>query len=92
MSLRNFHAARIDIPSEMKVELNDVEDRICELFDDCSKYLRKEKGTATTCRIAGGWVRDKVNRWFSMFFLPLPIVICSLVVARVRKQRYRHCA
>jgi tRNA nucleotidyltransferase (CCA-adding enzyme) len=61
----------------MKVELNDVEDRICELFDDCSKYLRKEKGTTTTCRIAGGWVRDKVNRW-SRCFLPLPYQLLSV--------------
>ena len=61
MSLRNFYVNRIEIPTEMKVELTEVEDQMCVLFDDCSEYLRREKGINTTCRIAGGWVRDKVN-------------------------------
>jgi len=30
------------------------------LLNDCSDYLREEKGITTTCRIAGGWVRDKL--------------------------------
>jgi hypothetical protein len=87
MSLRNSYVDRIAIPTEMKVELTDVEDQICVLFDDCSKYLRKEKGINTTCRIAGGWVRDKVNR-LSCYILPLflPIMFCRLTVTRVGQQ------
>lgn len=70
MSLRRSHVGRIAIPTEMKVELTDVEDQICMLFDDCSKYLREEKGVTTTCRIAGGWVRDKVNYLVMCFRSP----------------------
>jgi len=68
MSLQASYISRIAIPAEMKVELTDVEDQICVLFDDCANYLRKEKGINTTCRIAGGWVRDKVNLWFYYLF------------------------
>lgn len=61
MSLRNAPVNRIEIPKVLKVELTDVEDRICVLFDDCTRYLKEEKNITTSCRIAGGWVRDKVN-------------------------------
>jgi tRNA nucleotidyltransferase (CCA-adding enzyme) len=79
MSLRTSHVGRIAIPAEMKVELTDVEDRICMLFDDCSKYLTKEKGINTTCRIAGGWVRDKVNLFLFFPFLPISVRCLQLL-------------
>lgn len=60
MSLTTRSMARIDIPAEMKIELTNVEEEICVLLDDCTKHLA-EKGIVTSCRIAGGWVRDKVN-------------------------------
>ncbi|KAG6896741.1 hypothetical protein C0992_006403 [Termitomyces sp. T32_za158] len=30
-------------------------------WDGCTKALREEKGITTSCRIAGGWVRDKAS-------------------------------
>jgi hypothetical protein len=60
----SFKHAHIDhnsipIPDRLDVHLTDVEERLCTLLDDCTKYLA-DKGTHTSCRIAGGWVRDKV--------------------------------
>jgi tRNA nucleotidyltransferase (CCA-adding enzyme) len=52
-------ASRIDIPKEMTVTLSEDEERLCALLDECTRHLA-EKGTRTSCRIAGGWVRDKV--------------------------------
>ncbi|RDB28981.1 CCA tRNA nucleotidyltransferase, mitochondrial [Hypsizygus marmoreus] len=60
MSLRNGSLGRISTPVEMKVELTEAENKICVLFDECTTYLKKEKGIVTSCRIAGGWVRDKL--------------------------------
>jgi len=59
--------ARIDrnsirIPDRLEIRLTEVESQLCTLLDDCTKYLA-EKGTRTSCRIAGGWVRDKVSRF-----------------------------
>jgi len=48
-------------PTKMDVNLTETENSICELLDGCTKFLESEKGTRTSCRIAGGWVRDKVN-------------------------------
>ncbi|KAF9015440.1 hypothetical protein BDQ17DRAFT_1209165, partial [Cyathus striatus] len=53
-------STRVPIPTDMKIQLTDAEDRICTLLDDCTKYLLQEKAVSVTCRIAGGWVRDKV--------------------------------
>ncbi|KAI0028275.1 hypothetical protein K488DRAFT_58997 [Vararia minispora EC-137] len=44
----------------MDVSLSDVEVQLCDLLDECTQYLEKEKGIRTACRIAGGWVRDKL--------------------------------
>ncbi|KAK7029656.1 CCA tRNA nucleotidyltransferase, mitochondrial [Paramarasmius palmivorus] len=51
---------RVFPPPEMVVELTEVEEKICVLLDNCKKYLEAEKGIGTECRIAGGWVRDKL--------------------------------
>lgn len=47
---------------DSKIELTEVEEKICDLFDKCTTYLKEEKNITTSCRFAGGWVRDKVNR------------------------------
>ncbi|KAF5377152.1 hypothetical protein D9615_006354 [Tricholomella constricta] len=60
MSLRNGTLGRIPIQTEMKIELTDAENKICELLDDCTKSLKEKQGIVTSCRIAGGWVRDKL--------------------------------
>jgi tRNA nucleotidyltransferase (CCA-adding enzyme) len=61
MSLRHTSVRRTTAPDKLEVHLTDVETRICDLLHDCSKFLHIEKGIETSCRIAGGWVRDKVN-------------------------------
>ncbi|THU88445.1 hypothetical protein K435DRAFT_969476 [Dendrothele bispora CBS 962.96] len=55
-SLRRIHSSRV-LP---KIELNPVEEQICSLLDQCRDHLKTEKNLSTTCRIAGGWVRDKL--------------------------------
>lgn len=50
---------RIHIPDRLDIRLTDVESQLCVLLDDCTKQLA-EKGIHTSCRIAGGWVRDKL--------------------------------
>lgn len=45
----------------MEIQLTEVEDRVCTLLDGCTKWMKAEHGMDTSCRIAGGWVRDKVN-------------------------------
>ncbi|KIO02449.1 hypothetical protein M404DRAFT_148000 [Pisolithus tinctorius Marx 270] len=51
-----------------QIDLTDAEDRLCALLDEFTGHLEKEKGVRTTCRISGGWVRDKVNLFLSFFF------------------------
>ncbi|KAI6153282.1 hypothetical protein BKA82DRAFT_4087879 [Pisolithus tinctorius] len=43
-----------------QIDLTDAEDRLCALLDEFTGHLEKEKGVRTTCRISGGWVRDKL--------------------------------
>ncbi|KAF9569830.1 hypothetical protein CPC08DRAFT_756809 [Agrocybe pediades] len=50
---------RIPLSDPPKIELTEVEQNICQLLNDCTASLA-ERGIATTCRIAGGWVRDKL--------------------------------
>ena len=51
---------RIHIPERLDIRLTEAESQLCVLLDDCTKQLA-EKGIHTSCRIAGGWVRDKVG-------------------------------
>ncbi|KAG5646059.1 hypothetical protein DXG03_004482 [Asterophora parasitica] len=60
MTLRDSSLGRIAIPTEMKIELTDSESRICELLDGCTKLLKETRDIDISCRIAGGWVRDKL--------------------------------
>ncbi|KAF5392550.1 hypothetical protein D9757_002175 [Collybiopsis confluens] len=60
ISLQNRAVERVTAPAEMKVQLTDAEENICELLDKCRDHIQTENGISTTCRIAGGWVRDKL--------------------------------
>jgi tRNA nucleotidyltransferase (CCA-adding enzyme) len=51
---------RIVPPANLKVDLTPVESSVCDLLDGCANSLHHEKAISTTCRIAGGWVRDKL--------------------------------
>ncbi|KAG7450132.1 transfer RNA nucleotidyltransferase [Guyanagaster necrorhizus] len=51
---------RVHLPVDLKVELTEDEGRLCNLLDECTQYLKAEKDVSTSCRIAGGWVRDKL--------------------------------
>ena len=57
---------RINIPDRLDIRLTEVESQLCVLLDDCTKQLA-EKGIHTSCRIAGGWVRDKVGTSLTVF-------------------------
>ena len=61
MSLRNSPIPRVVPPENMKIDLTQIETSVCELLDGCANSLHQEKGISTTCRIAGGWVRDKAS-------------------------------
>ena len=58
-----FRDAPIPVPSELSVKLTPLEDQLCTLLDEC-KHDLANKGQDVECRIAGGWVRDKVRRGF----------------------------
>ncbi|KAK2461707.1 hypothetical protein APHAL10511_006170 [Amanita phalloides] len=42
------------------IQLTNTEDQICTLLDACATHLKDENIANVTCRIAGGWVRDKL--------------------------------
>lgn len=50
------------LPS-LEIQLTEQEDRLCTLLDDCSKHIAETHPELprVECRIAGGWVRDKVR-------------------------------
>lgn len=45
------------------ITLTEEEDKLCTLLDEFTKELNStgEEYAGVECRIAGGWVRDKVN-------------------------------
>ncbi|KAI0090034.1 hypothetical protein BDY19DRAFT_1003804 [Irpex rosettiformis] len=47
-------------PTNLGIKLTEVEDRVCTLLDGCTRWMKTEQGVDTSCRIAGGWVRDKL--------------------------------
>ena len=53
--------SRIAIPEKMEIRLTESEGQLCALLDECTTWMKEEKGMETSCRIAGGWVRDKVG-------------------------------
>jgi tRNA nucleotidyltransferase (CCA-adding enzyme) len=44
----------------MEITLTETEDQLCTLLDESAHWMKEHKGISTSCRIAGGWVRDKV--------------------------------
>ncbi|KAF4572560.1 CCA tRNA nucleotidyltransferase, mitochondrial [Pleurotus pulmonarius] len=60
MSLLSRTSYPVKPPEHLQVILTDIEEQICVLVDGCTKHLKNEEGIETTCRIAGGWVRDKL--------------------------------
>lgn len=52
---------RVQVPEKMEIHLTDAENEICTLLDGCTKWMKEQHEMETSCRIAGGWVRDKVN-------------------------------
>ncbi|KZT67656.1 hypothetical protein DAEQUDRAFT_728899 [Daedalea quercina L-15889] len=46
----------------MMIELTKEEDELCTLLDECTKHIKETEGLEVECRIAGGWVRDKILR------------------------------
>ncbi|KZP15234.1 hypothetical protein FIBSPDRAFT_750637 [Athelia psychrophila] len=44
----------------MKIEVTNEENEVFMLLDECTKNLKNEHGLTTSCRVAGGWVRDKL--------------------------------
>lgn len=70
---------RVRIPDKMEIHLTKVESEICTLLDGCTDWMRDEHGVNTSCRIAGGWVRDKVSFTTSdvcLYLLPSRIAHC----------------
>ena len=68
MSRESFLAPRnikpVSIPTTLKVNLTPQEKQLCSLLDGCRADLLSQ-GIDVECRIAGGWVRDKVVLTFS---------------------------
>ncbi|KAI0651437.1 hypothetical protein C8Q79DRAFT_899091 [Trametes meyenii] len=44
----------------LEIKLTKEEDELCTLLDQCTRHLKDAEGIETSCRIAGGWVRDKL--------------------------------
>ncbi|KAK7064653.1 tRNA nucleotidyltransferase [Favolaschia claudopus] len=54
-------STRRQIPNDnLKIELTETEHQLCTLLDECCTDLKQTKDISTSCRIAGGWVRDKL--------------------------------
>ncbi|KIM84665.1 hypothetical protein PILCRDRAFT_818258 [Piloderma croceum F 1598] len=51
---------RVLPPETLEVKLTEVESQVCTLLDECTRQMKDEKGLSTSCRVAGGWVRDKL--------------------------------
>lgn len=47
--------------AKMTVKLTKEEEQLCTLLNECTTHIKETKGLETECRIAGGWVRDKVH-------------------------------
>ncbi|EIN13477.1 hypothetical protein PUNSTDRAFT_36796, partial [Punctularia strigosozonata HHB-11173 SS5] len=61
MSLKSIRVERVHVPENMRIDLTPEEGQLCTLLDECTASLREKHNITTTCRIAGGWVRDKVS-------------------------------
>lgn len=59
--IKPLPANRVLPPETLEVKLTEVESQVCTLLDECTQQMKDEKGLSTSCRVAGGWVRDKVS-------------------------------
>ncbi|KIM54232.1 hypothetical protein SCLCIDRAFT_1222195 [Scleroderma citrinum Foug A] len=59
-SMSLAHTTTRMVPKVRQIELTHVEDQLCSLLDEFTRFLEREQGTKTACRINGGWVRDKL--------------------------------
>ncbi|PFH50222.1 hypothetical protein AMATHDRAFT_145575, partial [Amanita thiersii Skay4041] len=50
---------RIQIPSILDIQLTPLESQLCTFLNDCTLFIKQSKNIHASCRIAGGWVRDK---------------------------------
>ena len=61
MRLRADHFNPVKPPVQLEIELTEAESQLCTLLEACTQKLKEDENIITSCRIAGGWVRDKVN-------------------------------
>ncbi|KAI0638969.1 hypothetical protein C8Q77DRAFT_1078625 [Trametes polyzona] len=59
-SLKRFYWTRPQLPTMMEIKLTTEEDELCTLLDQCTRHMKETEDIETSCRIAGGWVRDKL--------------------------------
>ena len=62
-----FRETPIKVPEKLEIKLTPEEDQLYTLLDECKQELQM-KGENVECRIAGGWVRDKVSSLFLRFY------------------------
>jgi hypothetical protein len=60
MTLSHALLPPVQVPARMEITLTETEDQLCTLLDESAHWMKEHKGISTSCRIAGGWVRDKV--------------------------------
>jgi hypothetical protein len=72
---------QIRILPELKIELTERESQLCGLLRKFTAHLKETGQPSPTCRIAGGWVRDKVG--LQVHLLTDTIMVGSCSVYRV---------
>lgn len=73
----------------MKIDLSETEAKICKVLQGVTGLIRTERPELPKieCRIAGGWVRDKVNAQISTDI----VLTLSLSASRKGMSRFRYC-
>lgn len=61
VSSKRLYFERVHAPERMEIRLTPSEDQLCNLLDECTRHMKDTEGIETSCRIAGGWVRDKAR-------------------------------
>ncbi|KAI6136935.1 hypothetical protein F5141DRAFT_1077582 [Pisolithus sp. B1] len=59
-AVSNMSLKRLAPEIRQQIHLTEAEDQLCTLLDEFTCHLEKEQDIRTTCRISGGWVRDKL--------------------------------
>ena len=79
ISLRTGTHSRIPLPDNAQVHLTETESDLCALLDECTVWMKQERGIQTACRVAGGWVRDKVKAYALLSMLHRLICCVSVI-------------